>query len=80
MDFRLYAARRAWLIVPDCMQASQAAVERYGQLEPVGEFPSDMLDAAERARIVADFDRDSFAVVDEGIARRLLRSRAPTPA
>ena len=75
MNFRLYAARHAWLIVPDCMQASQAAVERFGPLEFMREVEQRELGAGDTARILGEIDASSFAVVPDHLAQRLLRAR-----
>ncbi len=76
MNFRLYATRHTCLVVPDCMQVPQAAVDRYGPLEYLGEFDECVLDASETARIMAEIDAASYAVVREEVAGRLLRAIA----
>lgn len=76
MNFRLYAARHAWLAVPDCMHAPQAAVDRFGPLEFRGEIDQRELSEQQAARLEEDIDADSFAVVPEPLALRLQRSLA----
>jgi hypothetical protein len=76
MNFRLSATRHTRLVVPDCMQVPQAAVDRYGPLEYLGEFDERALGASETARLMAGIDAASFAVVPEEIADRLLRAIA----
>lgn len=72
MPFRLYAGDRVWLIVPDCMLASQAAAHRYGPLEFMGEVEETRLSKTELARILAEFDAVSYAEIPKNVAKRLL--------
>ena len=71
MKLRLYAGNHAWLLVPDCMQASRAADRRYGPLEFLGEIEHESLEAAEWKSVLAGLDAESFATIPEGTARRL---------
>lgn len=76
MKFRVYATRHACLVVPDCMQAPQAASERFGPLEFAGEIDEADLAPAEQARILREIDAASYALVPAHLAGRLLRSLA----
>ncbi|MGN6111852.1 MAG: hypothetical protein ACTHOC_02390 [Luteimonas sp.] len=76
MKFRVYATRHACLVVPDCMQAPQAASDRFGPLEFAGEIDEADLDPAELAKILGDIDASSYALVADPLAKRLLRSVA----
>ncbi|MBN8427857.1 hypothetical protein [Thermomonas sp.] len=72
MSLRLYAGDRVWLIVPDCMLASQAAIDRYGPLAFVGEVDEMCLSDTELAKIMAGFDVDLFAKISKKAAKLLL--------
>ena len=74
MNLRLYAAKDAWLMVPDCMLASKAAMDKYGPLEYLGEVDQAELEEEELERIVAEFDAAPFAIVAKQMAQRLLNS------
>ena len=74
MKFRVYATRHACLIVPDCMQASQAAVHRYGPLELLGEVDQHDLAESEVARIMKEVDDSSFAALPAQLGGRLQRA------
>jgi hypothetical protein len=76
MKFRVYATRHACLVVPDCMQAPQAASDRFGPLEFAGEIDEAEFDAAERASVAGEIDASSYALVPDHVAERLLRSLA----
>jgi hypothetical protein len=76
MKMRLYAARHAWLMVPDCMRAPQAAIDRFGPLEFLGEIDRRALADDEFARIAGEFDAASYALVPAELALRLLRASA----
>jgi hypothetical protein len=80
MNFRLYAARHAWLLVPDCMRAPQAAVDRFGPLEFLGEVDPGELASDDVARIMAEIDAAAFAVVPGALVQRLFRPEASEPA
>jgi hypothetical protein len=72
MKFRVYATRHTCLVVPDCMQAPQAASDRFGPLEFAGEIDETDLAPAELARILGEIDAASYALVTAGLADRLL--------
>jgi len=76
VNFRLYAARHAWLLGPDCMRASQAAVDRFGPLEFLGEVDPGELAPDDVAGITAEIDELSFAVVPGALVQRLFRREA----
>ena len=80
MNFRLYAARHAWLLVSDCMRASQAAVEQFGPFEFLGEIDQCKLPSDEVARIMVEIDDASFAVIPGALVQRLFRLEASEPA
>jgi hypothetical protein len=71
MNFRLYAAAHVWLVVPDCMRDSQAAVDKFGPLRFIGVFDEAALNEDQRACVMAGFDAVSFALVPESLVRRL---------
>jgi len=77
MPLRLYAGDRVWLVVPDCMLASQAAASRYGPLALVGEVDEARLSETELARVLAQFDALSFAKIPKVVAKRLLAGCEP---
>src|SRR5688572_9197706 len=75
MAFRLYASNAGdYVLVPECMQASQAATNRFGPLTFLGCAEPMALSQSELVDVWAQIDADSFAVVDEGLARALWRS------
>jgi hypothetical protein len=76
MNFNLYGTRHVWLVVPDGIRAPQAAVDRFGPLEFLGEVDGGDLEAGELARITGEIDTTSFAVVADDIAQRWIRSLA----
>lgn len=80
MLLHLYAAQRAWLVVPDCFLASHAAKTRYGPLKFQGIADDCDLMPDEFARVMHEFDRLPFARISARAANRLLgvRVRRPT--
>lgn len=73
MNFRIYATRHTCLVVPECMQAPQAASDRFGPLEFLGDIPQGDIAAEDVARILGDIDAASFAIVPEHLAEQLRR-------
>ena len=75
MSFRLYASSAGeYLLVPECMQASRAATERFGPLTFLGCADPMALTADELGDVWVQIDAASFAVVDEALARALWQS------
>lgn len=75
MSFRLYASSAGeYLLVPECMQASRAATERFGPLTFLGCADPMALTADELGDVWVQIDAASFAVVDEQLARALWQS------
>ena len=72
MDFHLYAGQSAWLLVPDCMVASQAATVRHGPLQPLFQISDKHLDAQELARVMADVEDHMFAEISHDMALRIV--------
>lgn len=72
MNFILYAGDDAWLLVPECMVASQAAVARYGALRPLFELAEDHFDADSLRRIMADVEANLFAEIPKAMAMDLI--------
>jgi len=62
MKFRLYAARHAWLLFPECMQASLDAARRHGPLEFIREIDEQALDPEVVAALIEEIDARTFAV------------------
>ena len=78
MLLHIYSSRRrVWLLVPDCMTASQTAVHKFGALTRLGEINSNHLSAAENAQLLAAFDVQSYIKITEEIGQRLLQFGAP---
>ncbi|MFZ5656476.1 MAG: hypothetical protein ACOY37_05385 [Pseudomonadota bacterium] len=75
MIFRAYArGDGALLLVPDCLVASRDAEARHGPLVFIGRIDEERLaDRAVWDRVLADIDRQSYAVV-RGSMRALLVS------
>ncbi|TCZ88333.1 hypothetical protein [Lysobacter sp. N42] len=75
MIFRAYArGDGALLLVPDCLVASRDAERRHGPLLFIGRIDDRHLaDQAVWNRVLADIDRQSYAVV-RGSMRSLLTS------
>ena len=71
MKFHLYAGPSAWLLVPECMLASQAAVNRHGPLELLGAVDEALIDDASMPDILAMIDADCFATLPADVAGRL---------
>lgn len=75
MSFRLYASSAGeYLLVPECMQASRAATERFGPLTFLGCADPMALTPDELGDVWVQIDAASFAVVDEQLARALWQS------
>lgn len=63
----------AVLLVPDCMLASRDAHRRHGPLVPLGRVDADpQRDDALWRRVLADVDRQSYAVIRRGMPLELL--------
>ena len=75
MNFCLYAGDNSWLLVPDGMTATQAAVGRHGPLEPLFELDQDSLDADELTKVMAWIDVELYAEISEETAKRLIEER-----
>jgi hypothetical protein len=64
----------ALVLVPDCLVASRDAERRHGPLTLLGHFDSDSQpDPAIWNRVLADIDRQSYAVVRQETGRSLVR-------
>lgn len=75
MSFRLYASSAGeYLLVPECMQASRAATDRFGPLTFLGCADPMALTPDELGDVWVQIDAASFAVVDEQLARALWQS------
>ncbi len=74
MKFHLYAGPSAWLLVPECMLASQTAVNPHGPLELLGAIDDAEIDATAMPTILAMIDADSFATIPGDVAARLGRA------
>lgn len=72
MGYRLYKGRDSWLIVPDCMVASQAAIQKHGPLGFVGIVEDDALRTAEIPLVTDALDATSFAKITKASAHRLM--------
>ena len=75
MNLCLYAGDHAWLLVPDDMSATQAAVGRHGPLEPMFELDQGSLEADELAKVMAWIDVERYAEISEETAKRLIEER-----
>ena len=75
MNFSLYAGDGAWLLVPDCTTATQAAIKKHGPLEPIYEVGAERIDAVELKKVMAWIDVELYAEISEETARRLLEER-----
>lgn len=72
MAFRLYASSAGdYLLVPECMQASRSASEQFGPLTFLGCADPLALSSDELMDVWAQLDANSFAIVDEELARSL---------
>ncbi|WP_162823718.1 hypothetical protein [Lysobacter sp. TY2-98] len=75
MEFKAY--RRpdgAFVLVPDCLVASRDAQGRHGPLTLVARFDVDCpLDDPVWHRVLADIDRQSYAVVRRDTGEQLIR-------
>jgi hypothetical protein len=79
MSFRLYASTAGdYLLVPECMQASRAATERFGPLTFLGCADPMSLSPQELGDVWVQLDAESFAIVSEKLARALWQS-SPSP-
>jgi len=74
VKFHFYAGPSAWLLVPECMLASQTAVNRHGPLEMLGSVDESMIDEAFMPAILAMIDADCFANIPGDLAARLERA------
>jgi hypothetical protein len=75
MSFRLYASSGGdYLLVPECMQASRAATERFGPLTFLGCADPMALSPRQLGDVWAQLDGESFAIVSEELARALWQS------
>lgn len=74
MKFRLYAGPSAWLLVPECMLASQVAANRHGPLQLLGTIDDTLVDKAALPSILAMIDADSFATIPGDLAAHLERA------
>ncbi|HEY4582685.1 MAG TPA: hypothetical protein VIG88_07470 [Lysobacter sp.] len=82
MEFKAY--RRpdgAYVLVPDCLVASRDAQARHGPLQLVARFDADCpADDPVWRRILADIDRQSYAVVRRDTGDRLIHHPATLQA
>lgn len=80
MEFKAY--RRpdgAYVLVPDCLVASRDAQARHGPLVLVARFEASCApDDPVWRRVLADIDRQSYAVVRHDTGEYLIR-HTPTP-
>lgn len=75
MSFRLYASSAGdYLLTPECMQASLAASEKLGPLTFLGCAAPSTLSSDQLMDVWAQLDANSFAIIDEELARSLWRS------
>lgn len=78
MEFKAY--RRpdgAYVLVPDCLLASRDAQARHGPLTLIARFDVDCsADDAVWHRVLADIDRQSYAVVRRETGEQLVRREA----
>ena len=77
MGFILYAGGNAWLLVPDCMVASQAAMTKYGPLRPLFELSEDHLDPESLRRVMEDIEENMFAEISKTLALDLISRVSP---
>jgi hypothetical protein len=75
MSFRLYASSAGdYLLTPECMQASREASEKLGPLTFLGCAAPSALSSGELMDVWAQLDANSFAIIEEELARSLWQS------
>ncbi|HEY4530176.1 MAG TPA: hypothetical protein VIG97_07590 [Luteimonas sp.] len=72
MTLRLYAGEHTWLVVPDCMLVSQAALEQHGPLRVLGVVTGRDVPEQDLAEVQAQLDEHFFAEVPAHVVARLL--------
>ncbi len=79
MIFKAYARRDgAFVLVPDCLVASRDAEARHGPLSYVGHVDASRYEQPEIwHRVLADIDRQSYAVVRSSIRQHLVPDTVP---
>ena len=72
MANRLYLGKRAWILVPGCLQAPLQAEATHGPLRLVGDATLGALTFDELSGIQRQFDAKSYALLEEELATRLV--------